>query len=135
MSEEKKVARISVPVKLMHLDGDGAAYCPHCGYGPLDGVNGVDVGKEEEVYAETGGKRQDANPPPPMLPTPGSPSVCCGCGGFLVFNDQLRQVVPTEEELAGWRADPELWAKLTLFSECLKRRSREIRSNRRPGEN
>ena len=124
MSEDK-VARISLDVKLLRLDGQRQAYCPHCGYGPLDGVTGVRTGTQAEVFRETGGRYQPDNPPPPMLPTPGTPSICTSCGGLLVFNEDLQQVAPSDEEVAVWKADPRLWADLTRLSDGFKRRRQQ----------
>jgi hypothetical protein len=48
----------------------------------------------------------------PEPPTPGTVTVCMGCGAVAVFTDDLRLRLPTPAEWQGLRADADAWATI-----------------------
>lgn len=70
--------------------------CPNCGY-KLDACTAT-------------------KPGPDVRPSPGDASVCYRCGEILVFDERLRIVRPTPQQLAELRASKKLWRILERAS-------------------
>jgi hypothetical protein len=56
-------------------------------------------------------------------PSEGDVSMCVNCGEITMFNADLSQRIPTEEEMAAIRSDP-TWTKIELMQVIVKRRGR-----------
>jgi len=63
-------------------------HCPHCGY-TLD-AHGTVPGE------------------PDSAPSPGDATVCIGCGGVLVFTEELGLRAATDEEMRVFDRDPHI---------------------------
>jgi hypothetical protein len=78
--------------------------CPYCGY-VADSVSPADPNDH------------DTTPPTPDSAV----TLCFGCGGVMMFNDDLTVRAPSPEEMAMLKSDPKIWFEITASQLILRR--------------
>jgi hypothetical protein len=115
------------------------AYCPTCGSGPLDGVTGAVISEGSDNTFDTPDApiRHSGCKDSQTYPKDGSPTLCAYCGELLVYrktNEEFNISLPTNEEIKGFKSNPELWGILSQLQEAMRQKKfeKELRGEKSP---